>query len=167
LTTYFVDAERKSRFHFNASHKPNIGEKGRSEWRNCNITHVQHSTYFPTSKLDRLSNEGSRQHIKVQPRKVFLGCSECVRKALISKIFIFNSSCASHHLTSMSQRLKTKAAGTSSDTEEQDTLGPNCGLQPAIDFHPEPRKVKEEKCSLRKPKIERGWRKIVRNFTPS
>jgi hypothetical protein len=67
----------------------------------------------------------------------------------------------------MSQRIKTKAAGTSSDTEEQDTLGTNCGLQPASDFHPEPRNAEQEKCDVRKPKTERGWRKIVRNFTPS
>jgi hypothetical protein len=67
----------------------------------------------------------------------------------------------------MSQRIKTKAAGTSSDTEEQDTLGTNCGLQPASDFHPEPRNAEQEKCEVRKPKTEQGWRKIVRNFTPS
>ena len=66
----------------------------------------------------------------------------------------------------MAQRYQEKIS-VPKDPDEEGTLGPDCGLQPAKDFHPKPGSEKLEKCSARKPKNERGWRKVVRNFTPS
>jgi tellurite resistance protein TehA-like permease len=45
-------------------------------------------------------------------------------------------------------------------------LGPDYGLQPTSDSHLNVSE-KSETCHTPKPKHERGWRKIVRNFTPS
>jgi len=49
---------------------------------------------------------------------------------------------------------------------EEGTLGPDYGLQPANDLILN-ESQKSETCKASKPKNERGWRKIVRNFTPS
>jgi hypothetical protein len=56
-------------------------------------------------------------------------------------------------------------------TNEQDTLGLDGGIQPARNEQGE-EVIEEnveggENSSIRKPKTEQGWRKIVRNFTPS
>jgi hypothetical protein len=56
-------------------------------------------------------------------------------------------------------------------TNEQDTLGLDGGIQPASNV-PGEEVIEEnikrgENSSIRRPKTEQGWRKIVRNFTPS
>jgi len=53
-----------------------------------------------------------------------------------------------------------------SDPDEERILGPGCGLQPARDFYPN-KSEKPETCNVPKSKNERGWPKLVRNFTPS
>lgn len=58
------------------------------------------------------------------------------------------------------QQLPEGPAAESSDTD----VGPDCGLQPTDeDF----REQKEREGSLLPPKEQRGWRKVIRNFTPS
>jgi hypothetical protein len=66
----------------------------------------------------------------------------------------------------MTQRYQAKTS-VPTDPDEEGVLGPDCGLQPAKDFHPDPGCEKSEKCKVPRPTNERGWRKIVRNFTPS
>ena len=65
----------------------------------------------------------------------------------------------------MTQRYQAESSAPS-DPDEEGILGPDCELQPASTFHAnEPQTAKT--CHALKPKNERGWRKIVRNFTPS
>ena len=62
----------------------------------------------------------------------------------------------------MNQRMTTKG----SDGDDEGTLGPDCGLQPVRDFQNESVE-KDNSAPKRLPKEQRGWRKVVRNFTPS
>jgi Voltage-dependent anion channel len=52
------------------------------------------------------------------------------------------------------------------DPDEEGVLGPDCGLQPVGDLNTKKSK-NPETCHAPQPKTERGWRRIVRNFTPS
>lgn len=61
------------------------------------------------------------------------------------------------------QRFTTN--GPAGDASEM--MGPEWGLRPETDIHSERTAQGEGKKSFRKCKNEGGWRKIVRNFTPS
>ncbi|KAE9377020.1 C4-dicarboxylate transporter/malic acid transport protein-like protein [Stipitochalara longipes BDJ] len=65
----------------------------------------------------------------------------------------------------MTQRYQGQSSAQS-DPDEERSSRIHCGLQPASDFHPN-KSERSEPRHVPKPKNERGWRKIVRNFTPS
>jgi len=89
------------------------------------------------------------------------------------------ASCAPKHITNrpysanhaVEADIKTQAdsgpdcglqPGSDDDLTDRPSLGPDCGLQPDEAHF---RKREFEDCHT--PKTQRGWRRIVRNFTPS
>jgi len=67
----------------------------------------------------------------------------------------------------MERRSVVNTAPEDSSHDEEVTLGPDSGVQPAKDFHPGQSGHIQEQNAATIPKTQRGWRKIVRNFTPS
>jgi hypothetical protein len=65
----------------------------------------------------------------------------------------------------MTQRYQANPS-VPSDPDEEGILRSDCGLQSAGNSHLN-ESEKSATCNIPKSKNERGWRKIVRNFTPS